>query len=169
MNMEEKFLKMEKKLDHLTKTVEKISFATKRAGMTPEERADLNMLCVEAVVQGDAVEVRWLLEAGASLIQWCHRGPHDRCNGYRTLFSMACEAGHLEVVKVFDYFNAIDNRREPNGMTPLKYASKNGHTHIVAHFFGYSLFRADFEEIGYSNLRALERSTSAGDSDAVAN
>ena len=131
MSVESKIYDLQRNVSSLTEAVEKVGRATNRAALQPSERFCLDEMCVEAVNEGRADDVKWLIEAGASLICWKREGFSANVTMGRTLFSMACQKGHLDVVHVFDNLNAMDKRREPNGMTPIGYAGKNGHVEVV--------------------------------------
>ena len=131
MSLESEVYDLRSNVSSLTEAVEKVGRATNRAALQPSERICLDEMCVEAVKEGRADDVKWLLEAGASLICWKREGFSTNVTMGRTLFSMACEAGHLEVVSVLDNLNAMDKRRASNGMTPMEYADKNGHVEVV--------------------------------------
>ena len=117
-------MSVEQKLDSLIKVVEKVGFATKRAGLEDLQRSRLDRRCYEAIRTGHAHKVQFFLEQGALTFK------EDQGN-YRTLFSYACRFGYLEVVKVFDKLGLIDKYRDDDGKTPLDYAVQYKHVNII--------------------------------------
>ena len=124
MDVEEKFSKMEEKLDRLTKAVEQIGIATKRAGLTESQRNTLDHMCFHTLRYGRADHVQFFLEQGALTFK-------EERGDYRTLFSYACELGRFEVVKVFANLGLMDKYRGDNGKTPLDYAVQRKHVDII--------------------------------------
>tara|TARA_B100000287_G_C20001661_1_gene530840 strand:+ start:106 stop:510 length:405 start_codon:yes stop_codon:yes gene_type:complete len=120
-------MSVEEKLDVLIKAVEQIGFATKRAGLDDLQRRGLDRRCYEAIRYGHADKVKFFLEQGALTFR-------DDQGKYRTLFSYACEFGHLEVVKVFDKLGLTDKYHDDHGKTPMEYAVQKNRVDIIQYF-----------------------------------
>ena len=117
-------MSVEEKLNRITKAVEQIGKDVKRAGLDKSQRRVLDHKLYDAVLRGQADKVEFFIDQGALTIR-------EEFQKYRSLFSHACESGHLEVVKVFAKLDLMDRHRDENGKTPLDYAVQRKHVNII--------------------------------------